>query len=257
MKTLIGALLAVTALSPTLANAQRFGMEATTQADREDGAQRGGPEVRGGRSRFAREQGGDRFDRDSDAQRPRSPDGGGDRQWSRDRRGDPRQGGQWADRYLGARAPDRTDPDRDDRPNRRQASGDRYGDPRARNDWTRSRLDRRDDGWTRSRFAERSQWNRGWRGDDRYDWNGYRTAHRGAYRLPLYDAPGRDRYRRFAIGTGLDASLWNHAYWIADPYAYRLPQAGGPYRWVRYYDDALLVDQRGGRVVDAVYGIFW
>ena len=41
------------------------------------------------------------------------------------------------------------------------------------------------------------------------------------------------------------------------PYAYRLPEAYGPYRWVRYYNDALLVDIRDGRVVDVVNDIFW
>ena len=234
MKTLIGALLAVTALLPTLASAQH-GMQAGAQVGRgDDGRDDSAAGMRGApddRPRIARNGGPDHADRQIDAGRDAS-----------------HAGERWAGR--GSRGSDRFD--------RRQARDQgRYGDPRGRADWTRSRLDARDDGWTRSRFAERAAWNRGWRGDDRYDWNGYRTAHRGAYRLPRYDAPGRDRYRRFAIGTGLDASLWNHAYWIADPYAYRLPQAGGPYRWVRYYDDALLVDQRGGRVVDAVYGIFW
>ena len=46
-------------------------------------------------------------------------------------------------------------------------------------------------------------------------------------------------------------------YWIGDPYSYRLPEAYGPYRWVRYYNDALLVDLRSGFVVDTVYGIFY
>jgi hypothetical protein len=36
-----------------------------------------------------------------------------------------------------------------------------------------------------------------------------------------------------------------------------LPPAYGPYRWVRYYNDALLVDIYTGRVVDTVYDIFW
>ena len=41
------------------------------------------------------------------------------------------------------------------------------------------------------------------------------------------------------------------------PYDYRLPEAYGPYRWVRYYNDALLVDIYTGEVVDTVYDIFW
>jgi hypothetical protein len=46
-------------------------------------------------------------------------------------------------------------------------------------------------------------------------------------------------------------------YWINDPFYYRLPPAYGPYRWVRYYNDALLVDVRSGYVVDVIHDIFW
>ena len=41
------------------------------------------------------------------------------------------------------------------------------------------------------------------------------------------------------------------------------PKAGarlvrhGPYRWVRYYDDVLLVDIYSGEVVDVIYDFFW
>jgi hypothetical protein len=38
---------------------------------------------------------------------------------------------------------------------------------------------------------------------------------------------------------------------------YRLPQAYGPFRWVRYYGDALLVNIYTGQVVDVVYDFFW
>ena len=130
---------------------------------------------------------------------------------------------------------------------------------RGRDDWSRSRFDDRDDRWTQSRFADRANWNRGWRSDGRYDWNRYRASNRNAFRLPRYYAPGgwNGGYRRFQIGVGLQASLWSRNYWIDDPYSYRLPEAYGPYRWVRYYDDALLVDVRTGVVVDTAYGIFW
>jgi hypothetical protein len=36
-----------------------------------------------------------------------------------------------------------------------------------------------------------------------------------------------------------------------------LPPVYGPYRWVRYWDDALLVDVRSGRVVDVIHNFFW
>lgn len=101
-------------------------------------------------------------------------------------------------------------------------------------------------------------WNRGWRNDNRYDWNRNRQVNRSAYRLPRYYAPSGwgYGYRRFSIGVSLSSILFSQNYWIDDAYNYRLPEAYGPYRWVRYYDDALLVDIRSGQVVDTVYDIF-
>lgn len=103
------------------------------------------------------------------------------------------------------------------------------------------------------------QWNRGWRNDGRYDWNGYRRYNSEAFRLPRYSAPygWNYGYRRFGVGFVLDEMLFAPDYWIDDPYDYRLPPAYGPYRWVRYYGDALLVDIDSGQVVDVVYGMFY
>jgi len=107
-------------------------------------------------------------------------------------------------------------------------------------------------------YENRSGWNRGWRNDDRYDWSRYRAVNRSAYRLPRYYAPSGwgYGYRRFSVGVSLSSILFSQNYWIDDPFAYRLPEAYGPYRWVRYYDDALLVDIRTGQVIDTVYDIF-
>ena len=102
-------------------------------------------------------------------------------------------------------------------------------------------------------------WNRGWRGDQRFDWGRYRNENRFAFHLPRYYAPGgwNYGYRRFSAGYTLNSLLFVQDYWIDDPYDYRLPPAYGPYRWVRYYNDALLVDIRNGYVVDVVNNIFW
>lgn len=102
-------------------------------------------------------------------------------------------------------------------------------------------------------------WNRGWRNDNRYDWQGYRNAHRdifrgGGYRAPYGYGYG---YRRFGIGAAIAPAYFAQDYWIADPSYYRLPPAYGPYRWVRYYNDALLIDLRSGVVVDAIPGFFF
>ena len=101
-------------------------------------------------------------------------------------------------------------------------------------------------------------WSRDWRRDSRYDWYGYRQRYNNLYRLPRYYAPYSGYgYRRLSIGLTLGSGFFGSRYYINDPWAYRLPQAYGPYRWVRYWDDALLIDLRTGRVVDVVYGIFW
>ncbi len=136
---------------------------------------------------------------------------------------------------------------------RRTDGGDRW--------WQSSRFaDRRDAYREQRRFDDRSVWSRGWRNDRRYDWNRYRTSNRGLYNLPRYYAPHGSTYgygyRRFGIGVTLSSGLFGQDYWLDDPYAYRLPPAYGPYRWVRYFGDALLVDVCSGSVVDAVYGIF-
>lgn len=135
----------------------------------------------------------------------------------------------------------------------------RFGRNGAGQEWQRGYADRRDDMRFNDRFGGRGQWNRGWRGNDHYDYRDYRSSNRGAFRLPRYYAPygWDDGYRRFSIGVRLNSVLWGQNYWIDDPYDYRLPPAYGPYRWVRYYNDALLVDIRSGYVVDTVYDIFW
>ena len=158
---------------------------------------------------------------------------------------------------------------RDDRQDRRTGSvaPDRFGADRRddRQDVARDRQrgyewqDRRTGyAYRDNRVDQRQAWNRGWRNDQRYDWNRYRSGNSNLYRLPRYYAPygWGGGYRRFSIGITLSSILWAQDYWIDDPYAYRLPEAYGPYRWVRYYGDAMLIDIRDGRVVDVVYDIF-
>ena len=110
-----------------------------------------------------------------------------------------------------------------------------------------------------SRDDRSGGWNRGWRGDDRFNWGGYRAQNRYAFHLPRYAAPRSwgYGYRRLSPGFTLSSVLFDQGFWIDEPYNYRLPPAYGPYRWVRYYNDALLVDIRSGYVVDTVYDIFW
>ena len=184
-----------------------------------------------------------------------------------------------ADRLRGGpRAPARRQADRDavgtrrDRDERRRrlvADGsrvDRDGDGRrdwrrdrdgdGRRDWRRDRDgdSRRD--WRRDRDGDR-RWSRNWRRDDRYNWHSYRNRYGSLFRLGRYYDPYGYRYRRFTIGFNLWPNYYRSRYWLNDPWHYRLPPAYGPYRWVRYYDDVLLVDVYTGEVVDVIYNFFW
>ena len=103
-----------------------------------------------------------------------------------------------------------------------------------------------------------NRWDDDWRRDNRYNWSGYRNQHRDLYRAGRYYSPYSNYgYSRLSIGFFLNRGFYGQSYWINDPWQYRLPQIYGPYRWVRYYDDVLLVDIYSGEVVDVVHNFFW
>lgn len=172
-----------------------------------------------------------------------------------------RDGGQWQGRDRRTVDTNRTDRWRDaDRDTTRQRAVDsarqrsQY-DNRWRNNDGRWQRDNR---WQGNRQGYAGNWSRDWRRDNRYDWRGYRSSNRHVYRLSPYYAPYRNySYRRLSPGFHLEALFFGSRYWINDPWYYRLPPADGPYRWVRYYDDALLVDIYSGEVVDVIYDFFW
>jgi len=101
------------------------------------------------------------------------------------------------------------------------------------------------------------RWSGDWRHDHRYDWHSHRSRYGSLYRLGRYYDPYGWGYRRFSIGFNLWPSYYGSNFWMNDPWQYRLPPAYGPYRWVRYFDDALLVNIYTGQVVDVVYNFFW
>ena len=141
--------------------------------------------------------------------------------------------------------------------------GDDWRD--GRNDTRRDRRNwRRDDwrwnyrGWNGWDNRDFRRWDRRWRGNRDYDWSYYRSANRFHFRPGPYYAPFRShRYSRLQIGFFLDSLFFQPQFFINDPWDYRLPPVYGPYRWVRYYDDVVLVDCYTGEVVDVIYDFFW
>ncbi|WP_454886562.1 RcnB family protein [Sphingomonas oryzagri] len=77
----------------------------------------------------------------------------------------------------------------------------------------------------------------------------------------LRDAPpprwaGRGDYRRPTPGWKVPKHYRDRSYIVADWRGWGFAPPGPGMAWVRYYDDAVLVDD-GGRVVDCRYGVNW
>ena len=260
-KRFMSALLAAVAILPGVATAQdgQRGWRGDGQrAERPQGNGRQQGDARPQRPQVSDQQRAERR-AERQAQRAQQGNDGPRRDWQRPGGDWQRPGGNQPQRFAdrnGDGRPDRGGFDRGNRPEDRAGFRRDNGRP----NWDRPNWNRND-----NRYAQRwgngnyNRWNNGWRQDRRYDWNGYRSYNRNAFRLPRYYAPSGwgYGYRRFGIGVRLAAPLWGQNYWISDPWAYRLPPAYGPYRWVRYYNDAILVDMRTGYTVDVINDIFW
>lgn len=263
-KALMAVLMAATAVSavaPAAAEAQQRIGRSKPQAERQEQrqAQRGERQAQRQEQRAARQQerasqpqqprriGGQRIGTTPTVRADQGPirvrdnsariEGNRDRNrdWSRDR-----------DRNWGR--------DRDGRDGRQDARNDN------RRDGVRigRSNDRRDGRWERrSDRRDVRDWSRSWRNDRRYDWQRYRYSNRNVYRVGRYYAPYRHNYSRFSIGFFLGQPFYGSRYWINDPWHYRLPPAYAGTRWVRYYDDVLLVDLYSGEVIDVIYDFFW
>lgn len=108
-------------------------------------------------------------------------------------------------------------------------------------------------------------WNRqgGYRGpqqrprtfDRRVYQRSFQAQHR--YRGGFYRKPPGWYYRRWNYGQILPFAFFARDYWLNDYYDYDLMTPPYGYEWVRYGDDALLVDVRTGMILQVEYGVFY
>jgi Ni/Co efflux regulator RcnB len=78
----------------------------------------------------------------------------------------------------------------------------------------------------------------------------------GRYQLGGYRRPPGYFHRRWTTGAILPRFFFGQSYWLTPgPYGLRPPPFGT--HWVRVDDDALLVTDSTGRIVDVVRGIFY
>lgn len=89
----------------------------------------------------------------------------------------------------------------------------------------------------------------------RNEWRGWRNNNRAIYARGNWRSPYR--YRTFRPGIAIARHYYSPRYYINDPWRYRLPRHSGNLRWVRHYDDVLLINIRTGRVVDVIRNFYW
>jgi Ni/Co efflux regulator RcnB len=127
------------------------------------------------------------------------------------------------------------------------AQAQRWDNDRDRREWRDDRRDVRQD---------RRDWRQDRRHDQREDWQRWRDSNRNDFRRGNWRAPFR--YRSFATGAVMPRNYWGSRYYVNNWNAYRLPNPGGRHlRYVRHYDDVLLVDIRNGRVMRVFRNFYW
>ncbi len=86
------------------------------------------------------------------------------------------------------------------------------------------------------------------------DWRGYRDQNRDLYRGGNWRSDYR--YQAFRPGYRLQPGYYGTRYVIADPWRYRLARPGYNQRWVRHYNDVLLVDVTSGIIRNVIRGFY-
>jgi Ni/Co efflux regulator RcnB len=72
-----------------------------------------------------------------------------------------------------------------------------------------------------------------------------------------YNAPHGYHYQRWTYGEYLPSMYWARDYWLASWWMFDLAIPPYGYEWVRYGDDALLVNVDTGQILQVDYGVFY
>ena len=76
------------------------------------------------------------------------------------------------------------------------------------------------------------------------------------YHWQSYNRPGGWYYQRWSYGQIFPRMFWAQDYWLTDYWMFDLPIPPYGYVWVRYGDDAVLINKRTGEVLQVEYGLF-
>lgn len=96
----------------------------------------------------------------------------------------------------------------------------------------------------------------------RHDFSNFRNFHQNfraeqRFRAPAYRRPPGYYARRWSWGQVLPGFFWTRDYWLTDYYDFDLPPPPFGAVWVRVGDDALLIDQDSGEIIEVDYGVFY
>jgi Ni/Co efflux regulator RcnB len=89
---------------------------------------------------------------------------------------------------------------------------------------------------------------------DRNEWRKYRESNSNIYNAGNWRSGYR--YRTFNSGVRINSGYYAPRYVINDPWIYRLPRPTRTQRWVRHYNDVLLVDTRRGLILQVNRSFF-
>ena len=104
--------------------------------------------------------------------------------------------------------------------------------------------------------------NNAMRDNRRREYSSFRNYHQNfratqRFRAPAYRRPPGFYTRRWSWGETLPISFWARDYWLNDFRIYDLPPPPYGAVWVRVGDDALLIDQDSGEIIEVEYGVFY
>ncbi len=87
-----------------------------------------------------------------------------------------------------------------------------------------------------------------------YQWNQYADH---SYRWQPYQPPRGWHNRRWYYGERLPAPYWTRNYWLGNYWSFGLVDPPYGYVWVRYGNDALLINIITGQILGSVYWLFY
>jgi Ni/Co efflux regulator RcnB len=92
-----------------------------------------------------------------------------------------------------------------------------------------------------------------------FNWTQYRRNFQSPrrFRIGIYHAPRGYYYRRWHYGERLPIAFYARDYWLLDYIAFGLFAPPPGCVWVRYGDDALLIDTETGEIIQVRYDVFY